>query len=418
VAGRLDHLQFGDAMFCKATFASNAAFDGARFNSGASFERVEFTKAPRLGPLSAGGQVILDRATFGAHALVEVAAARLSCVETQFPEGADLRLRDAEVALDGAVFAKSSTIAADDLTSSDTNAPGQTTNPGAKMVVDEAPRPAGGHAKPRLLSLRRVDVSTLTLANVNLEPCLFAGAHNLDKLRIEGPLSFARTPPEAWRVRLGRWQVPIWKWTNRQALAEEHHWRAKPPTTPAADRFAKRLDQPRWSRPGEKSSLWLKRRSGHAVQPLDPHQLTALYRTMRKGREDNKDEPGAADFYYGEMEMRRKAAATPAGERLILTVYWLVSGYGLRGLRALAWLAIVTVGLAVLLQSIGFNRGDPSFRDALIYATQSTLSLASSTKALTDRVSWAGEALRIVLRLTGPILLALAVLSVRNRIKR
>jgi hypothetical protein len=26
-----------------------------------------------------------------------------------------------------------------------------------------------------------------------------------------------------------------------------------------------------------------------------------------QGREDAKDEPGAADFYYGEMEMRRHA---------------------------------------------------------------------------------------------------------------
>jgi hypothetical protein len=32
-----------------------------------------------------------------------------------------------------------------------------------------------------------------------------------------------------------------------------------------------------------------------------------LYRALRKGREDAKDEPGAADFHYGEMEMRRHA---------------------------------------------------------------------------------------------------------------
>jgi hypothetical protein len=32
-----------------------------------------------------------------------------------------------------------------------------------------------------------------------------------------------------------------------------------------------------------------------------------LYRALRKGREDTKDEPEAADFYYGEVEMRRLA---------------------------------------------------------------------------------------------------------------
>jgi hypothetical protein len=40
---------------------------------------------------------------------------------------------------------------------------------------------------------------------------------------------------------------------------------------------------------------------------LEPGQIAGLYRALRKGREDVKDEPGAADFYYGEMEMRRHA---------------------------------------------------------------------------------------------------------------
>jgi hypothetical protein len=57
-----------------------------------------------------------------------------------------------------------------------------------------------------------------------------------------------------------------------------------------------------------------------------------------KGREDSKDEPGAADFYYGEMEMRRHSTGTPPSRRPIVSIiwlYWLVSGYGLRASRAL-----------------------------------------------------------------------------------
>ena len=75
---------------------------------------------------------------------------------------------------------------------------------------------------------------------------------------------------------------------------------------------------------------------------LNSGQIAGLYRALRKGREDAKDEPGAADFYYGEMEMRRHVGRTsdrPADnhasvlsrgrvERSILTAYWLVSGYG------------------------------------------------------------------------------------------
>jgi hypothetical protein len=118
------------------------------------------------------------------------------------------------------------------------------------------------------------------------------------------------------------------------------------------------------------------------------------------------------------MEMRRKDPQTPWAEKMILWLYWLVSGYGLRGLRALTCLVVVVMGLAGLLQAIGFNGGDPRFGEALIYAAQSTISITSANKALTEHVSWAGEVLRILLRLVGPVLLGLALLSVRNRVKR
>jgi hypothetical protein len=81
-------------------------------------------------------------------------------------------------------------------------------------------------------------------------------------------------------------------------------------------------------------------------------------------------------------------------------------------------LVAVVVGLAGLLQVIGFNGGDPGFRDTLIYAAQSTVFIATGNKALTEHVSWAGEILRILLRLAGPVLLGLALLSARNRVKR
>jgi hypothetical protein len=67
--------------------------------------------------------------------------------------------------------------------------------------------------------------------------------------------------------------------------------------------------------------------------------------------------------------------------------------------------------MAALLQAIGFNGGDPGFRDAVIYAAQSTVSVASGNAALTEHLSWAGEVLRIVLRLAGPLLLGLALLA-------
>jgi len=262
-----------------------------------------------------------------------------------------------------------------------------------------------------------VDVATLTLSELDLAACLFQGAHHLDQLRIEGARPFASTPT-GWKFgRVGGQGVPVWRWTRRQTLAEEHHWRAgrRLPAAPSGRPHPQLVG---WSGPEVRAPDWLAGRSGRRVLPLRPGRIAVLYRALRKAQEDSKDEPGAADFYYGEMEMRRLASGTPWGERVILWLYWLVSGYGLRGLRALAWLVAVVVGLAGLLQAAGFDGGDPGFRDALIYAAQSTISITSGNTALTEHVSWLGEVLRIVLRLAGPVLLGLALLAVRNRVKR
>jgi hypothetical protein len=105
-------------------------------------------------------------------------------------------------------------------------------------------------------------------------------------------------------------------------------------------------------------------------------------------------------------------------ERAILALYCLVSGYALRGLRAVISLAVVVCGLAILFQRVGMTGREPSLRDSLIYTALTTLSLPSTTKSVTDNIGWAGELIRIALRLAGPLLLGLALLSVRNRVKR
>ena len=75
-------------------------------------------------------------------------------------------------------------------------------------------------------------------------------------------------------------------------IAEERAWRARPKRP---DRSRRRWAAPRWPD-------WLER---PARTCWTPGRSPGLYRALRKGREDVKDEPGAADFYYGEMEMRR-----------------------------------------------------------------------------------------------------------------
>ena len=399
----------GDAWFSETIFSGRAGFDRARFSADARFEAAQFLQAREFGPLLVAGHLVLSYSRFAQAVVIDVAAARLVCVATMFEQAATVRARYAEIVLDGAIFTKPATLAYAEQ--------GFGRWIGRSLpTFDETPlRSTGRSPRPRLLSLRQVDVSNLILAEINLEACLFWGAHHLDLLRIEGPKTFPITP-RGWHLgRVGGQGLPVWRWTKRQTVAEEHIWRAaRPLPSTLAGRPHPKLTG--WRPPPRDLQWMVELWSGQAVQQLESDRLALLYRRLRKGREDNKNEPGAADFYYGEMEMRRRAIETPWVERVILTAYWLVSGYSLRGLRAFLTLLAVVAVVAVLFQHIGFAQPatSRSYLDGLLYAAESTLSLSSGNVQLTV---W-GRVLRIALRVTGPVLLGLALLSVRNRVKR
>jgi len=179
------------------------------------------------------------------------------------------------------------------------------------------------------------------LSNVDLAACRFSGATNVDRLRYEGEPSFARIPS-----RLG--------WGGRRAIAEEHEWRAanlrvrdpkkRSPTSADFPKEWRELDPP---------------------VPLLPGEIAGIYRDLRKGLEERKNEPGAADFYYGEMEMRRHDKTSPLAERWLLTAYWAASGYALRASRAISWLLATVCVFAALLDAWGFTP-DESFGRALL----------------------------------------------------
>ncbi|GAB3106887.1 hypothetical protein GCM10027160_02980 [Streptomyces calidiresistens] len=91
----------------------------------------------------------------------------------------------------------------------------------------------------------------------------------------------------------------------------------------------------------------------------NPRALAALYRQLRKSLEDRRAEPDAADFYYGEMEMRRHDPTRPPAERALITAYWALSGYGLRASRALAWLGIAMTPTVLVMMLWGLPDKDP-----------------------------------------------------------
>ncbi|MFE9627606.1 hypothetical protein [Streptomyces sp. NPDC006527] len=261
------------------------------------------------------------------------------------------------------------------------------------------------------MSLSGADAAHLALHNVDLSECRFFGTIHLDQLRLEGqcPLLPAATG---------------WRRTRRGTLAEEHHWRAS-------------QHQRGWTAPPPEAEV------------RAPAALATVYRQLRKSFEDGKNEPDSADFYYGEMTMRRLDRSRPVAERALIAVYWAISGYELRASRALGWLlgAMAATILVMMLWGLPTSDPKPATTGRLtgqdIALTTDTPDPVNPTGPLASRLTpqrWE-KSLRIVVnsvvfrssgqdlttigtytemasRLAEPSLLALAVLAIRGRVKR
>jgi uncharacterized protein YjbI with pentapeptide repeats len=395
---RFSEATFQDhAGFSEATFQGDARFDGVTFQGDARFDGATFERAQQFGPLLARRGLNLDAARFAQPVRIEASTIGMCCRQAQFPGGVQFRLRWALVVLDDTDIPAPSLLTGIPRLASETLASAE------QQIARDWEQEHAGHVseQPRLLSLQGANVGGLGLANVDLAGCRFSGAHNLDELRLEADVAFKPSPAQVG-------------WEQRQVIAEECTWRASQ-TRPG------RWVDPWW--PGQADLWWPRDLEKPAA--LAPGAIAGLYRALRKSREDAKDEPDAADFYYGEMEMRRHAdgwAAHGDGgsrgrvDRGVLTAYWLVSGYGLRAWRALAWFAGIIVAFALAYHLIGFTRPPQpaTYWTSLLYAFRSTISLTDDEVTLTD---W-GQLLQALLRLTGPVLLGLALLALRGRIKR
>ncbi|MFD6070813.1 hypothetical protein [Amycolatopsis lurida] len=145
------------------------------------------------------------------------------------------------------------------------------------------------------------------------------------------------------------------------------------------------------------------------------NDVARVYRQLRKAREDAKDKPNAGDFYYGEIEMRRQATPWFSTEGLVLWLYWLTSGYGLRWSRSVVCLVALALACTTLINRFGF--ADPhTWSASLVYVVDAATKLIGASAS--DRPTGWGVALQILVRLGGPILLALAIFSARGRTKR
>lgn len=389
---RFVNASVGQARFARVRFAKEARFDGSRFEHGVSFDGAafagdglfantvfrgscDFNAVTTTGALALDGAefdcefLSLDRASFPHRVSLEGKARFLTCRDTRFGAGARLHFEQAAVALDGADFSGASTLS----------------GTGSKLC-----------------SVTEANVSELTVGNLDLRPCRFGAAIGLDKLRLQG-LDDMEPNPRSLRL------------AARRTIAEEHQWRANRGDEnwyPEVCRVPSELARPGYN------------------EVRQPAELASIYRALRKGREDDKDEPGAADLYYGEMSMRREALRTGVAlrwgertrrlsERALLTFYWLLSGYGLRASRALVALLLVVIVAGVGLWQVGFDKR-PGLHEALLFSLTSVSSLfrAPSVPHPATVVSYGGEWIAVGLRLAGPLILGLLILSVRGRVKR
>ncbi|REF00657.1 hypothetical protein DFJ69_6213 [Thermomonospora umbrina] len=141
--------------------------------------------------------------------------------------------------------------------------------------------------------------------------------------------------------------------------------------------------------------------------------------------------------------MRR--ASSRGADRALLWLYWSLSGYGLRARRALAWVLLVAVLSIAGMTVFGFPQTakqqratgtiatptGPQAIDLTIQQSEPVIPLAERLEKAAEvtvnavifrnpdaELTTPGRYLNITVRVLGPILLGLAILAIRNQVKR
>jgi hypothetical protein len=149
------------------------------------------------------------------------------------------------------------------------------------------------------------------------------------------------------------------------------------------------------------------------------------------------------------MEMRRHDHDRPRAERALLAAYWVLSGYGLRATRAAVWLLLAMTATLVAMmlwglpadswkpETVGTVTGqqvrmptekpDPANPTNAFHERLSTKRFEKGLRVVVNSVIFrssgqdlttAGTYTEMASRLTEPVLLGLAVLAIRGRVKR
>lgn len=147
-------------------------------------------------------------------------------------------------------------------------------------------------------------------------------------------------------------------------------------------------------------------------------EIELLYRQLKSNYEEKKDFKRVGDFHYGEMDMHRKATSSRRWFSWY-SIYWALSGYGERPLKALVLFLAFFLGLSILIKFFGLTIASCNNPASL---WQSSLFILD--KATLQRPQWAipapgwSQLIASLSILVLPGQIALFFLALRNRLGR
>lgn len=248
--------------------------------------------------------------------------------------------------------------------------------------------------QPEILGMLNADAGQLSLSRVNLTRCSFVGTHGLGTLDIESTVTFAR--------------APIWA-GGRRYIADEFAWRSGARTI---FQVGWRLDDvivgSELPKPLPNGTVPV------LLSPVVPSQVEGIYRELRRGLESKSDMPSAADFYFGEMEMRRWGGGRSFLEKFFVWCYWILSGYGLRPGRAIAAIVLLVFLGAFWICAYDGSIEQLNFSDATLIAFRAAIPGFKSAENLNSVGQW----IETVIRVLGTLFTALFVLATRSIVMR
>jgi uncharacterized protein YjbI with pentapeptide repeats len=168
------------------------------------------------------------------------------------------------------------------------------------------------------------------------------------------------------------------------------------------------------------------RQKGEAGSPYS--LLAQACQRLAANTEENRDYPTANEFHYWSMEALRKEGGSRFG--LIATLYWALSGYGVRSLRAFVVLILMSLVFAVLysMPAVGadyslqaFAGSDSGLLDYFGYFLRTEMySLGALARLNPEPKPTPGlfQTLVIVEGIVGPLQIALLALAIRRKVMR